>query len=125
MLELQQEREQTVVLVRAAVGDDDVQWPVHLGRVGGGVKRCECERKQRNTKLELERGKKNRCEKERCASRDADKGGERVVMGRQMVRDEKRGKRAELGGGGGFRSRVNKGEPASVAVNVNQHPIST
>lgn len=23
-----------------------------------GVKRCECERKQRNTKLELERGKK-------------------------------------------------------------------
>lgn len=61
MLELQQEREQTVVLVRAAVGDDDVQWPVHLGRVGGGggVKRCECERKQRNTKLELERGKKS------------------------------------------------------------------
>lgn len=26
--------------------------------LGGGVKRCECERKQRNTELELERGKK-------------------------------------------------------------------
>lgn len=36
MLELQQEREQTVVLVHAAVGDDDVQWPVHLGKDGGG-----------------------------------------------------------------------------------------
>lgn len=31
MFELQQERKQTVVLVHAAVGDDDVQRPVHLG----------------------------------------------------------------------------------------------
>lgn len=31
VFELQQEREQTVVLVHAAVRDDDVQRPVHLG----------------------------------------------------------------------------------------------
>lgn len=31
MFELQQERKQTVVFVHAAVGDDDVQRPVHLG----------------------------------------------------------------------------------------------
>lgn len=39
VLELQQEGEQTVVLVHAAVGDDDVQRPVHLGKVGGKVQK--------------------------------------------------------------------------------------
>lgn len=41
VLELQQEREQTVVLVHAAVGDDDVHRPVHLGHVGGGGGKCK------------------------------------------------------------------------------------
>lgn len=63
MFELQQERKQTVVLVHAAVGDDDVQRPVHLGdgteekrqrhrggdrdreRERRGVRASECERK--------------------------------------------------------------------------------
>lgn len=71
VFELQQEREQTVVLVHAAVRDDDVQRPVHLGdgteakrdrdteaRKGGkkvckGVRAIECERKQRKVKQEL------------------------------------------------------------------------
>lgn len=45
VLELQQEREQTVVLVHAAVGDDDVQRPVHLGNVGVKCKKmCVKER---------------------------------------------------------------------------------
>lgn len=57
VLELQQEREQTVVLVHAAVGDDDVQRPVHLGNVAGGsAKRCERKQSRRG---------KNRCEGER------------------------------------------------------------
>lgn len=46
VLELQQEREQTVVLVHAAVGDDDVERPVHLGNVGGKVQKNVCEKKQ-------------------------------------------------------------------------------
>lgn len=52
-----------VVLVHAAVGDDDVQRPVHLGddtkgmrqktRGGGGVQRCESECEKNKVGQEL------------------------------------------------------------------------
>lgn len=51
VFELQQEGKQAVVLVHAAVGDDDVQRPVHLEerrpspRENRGVSASECERK--------------------------------------------------------------------------------
>lgn len=55
VFELQQEGKQAVVLVHAAVGDDDVQRPVHLGdhteerrpspRENTGVSASECEGK--------------------------------------------------------------------------------
>lgn len=50
VFELQQEGKQAVVLVHAAVGDDDVQRPVHLGddteeRRQGGGREQRCKRK--------------------------------------------------------------------------------
>ncbi|KAG7230946.1 hypothetical protein INR49_024975 [Caranx melampygus] len=74
VFELQQEGEQTVVLVHAAVRDDDVQRPVHLGddtreerdtkarrkKVCEGVSAIECERKHRKEKQELGRTGKGR-----------------------------------------------------------------
>lgn len=39
VLELQQEREQTVVFAHAAVSDDDVEWPVHLKQTKDGKKK--------------------------------------------------------------------------------------
>lgn len=50
MLELQQERKQAVVLVHAAVGDDDVQRPVHLEEID----LCQTEKLR-----EVERGEGN------------------------------------------------------------------
>lgn len=69
VLELQQEREQTVVLVHAAVGDDDVQRPVHLGNVGEKCRKDVCERKHWHVKQSW-RGKKKQVweRKERGAS---------------------------------------------------------
>lgn len=108
VFELQQERKQTVVLVHAAVGDDDVQRPVHLGddtkekrqrhqgegkKVYKGVRARECGKKQQR-KVEQELGKKQvavrqgeRRGGEMCEYRDVDKGGERIVKGRWSVRD--------------------------------------
>lgn len=93
MLELQQERKQAVVLVHAAVCDDDIQRPVHLRdatreRDETGVRRnstwsFECEGKLRETELR-KTGKGRvmddvRGEEERCEYRDVDRRGERIV----------------------------------------------
>lgn len=50
VFELQQERKQAVVLVHAAVGDDDVQRPVHLEEID----LCQTEKLR-----EVERGEGN------------------------------------------------------------------
>lgn len=68
VLELQQEGEQTVVLVHAAVGDDDVQRPVHLGNVGGGKCKEMCERKQWHLNYSWEGQEKEARGKRRGAS---------------------------------------------------------
>lgn len=53
MFELQQERKQAVVLVHAAVCDDDIQRPVDLGDVARKKRRkkCNCCKEERHVEL--------------------------------------------------------------------------
>lgn len=97
MFELQQERKQTVVLVHAAVGDDDVQRPVHLGgdtkemrqkTRGGGVYKGVRASVEKKKKVGQELGKMGDGEGGGCEYRDVDKGGERMVKARRSVREE-------------------------------------